>query len=46
LISGRSSRGSRRLSHEFIIDDQIGVRCKDCNVVDLEIRHVLPHCPP
>lgn len=28
--------------HEFIIDEQIGVRCKHCHVVDLEIRHVLP----
>jgi len=28
--------------HEFIIDEQIGVRCKHCNVVDLEIRHVFP----
>ncbi|WVZ74408.1 hypothetical protein U9M48_022591 [Paspalum notatum var. saurae] len=28
--------------HEFIIDEQIGVRCKHCNVVDLEIRHVMP----
>ncbi|KXG31163.2 SNF2 domain-containing protein CLASSY 3 [Sorghum bicolor] len=28
--------------HEFIIDEQIGVRCKHCNVVDIEIRHVLP----
>ncbi|GJM86310.1 hypothetical protein PR202_ga02159 [Eleusine coracana subsp. coracana] len=28
--------------HEFIIDEQIGVRCKHCNVVDLEIRYVLP----
>ncbi|PUZ76826.1 hypothetical protein GQ55_1G321200 [Panicum hallii var. hallii] len=28
--------------HEFIIDEQIGVWCKHCHVVDLEIRHVLP----
>ncbi|CAN6279385.1 unnamed protein product [Urochloa humidicola] len=28
--------------HEFIIDEQIGVRCKHCHVVDLEIRHILP----
>ncbi|TVU29012.1 hypothetical protein EJB05_20554 [Eragrostis curvula] len=28
--------------HEFIIDDQVGVRCKHCNVVELEIRYVLP----
>ena len=28
--------------HEFIIDEQIGVWCKHCHAVDLEIRHVLP----
>ncbi|KAL6634845.1 hypothetical protein ACP70R_027516 [Stipagrostis hirtigluma subsp. patula] len=28
--------------HDFIIDEQVGVRCKHCNVVDLEIRYVLP----
>ncbi|RLN08566.1 hypothetical protein C2845_PM11G10990 [Panicum miliaceum] len=28
--------------HEFIIDEQIGVWCKHCHIVDLEIRHVLP----
>nr|CAB3450534.1 unnamed protein product [Digitaria exilis] len=28
--------------HEFIIDEQVGVRCKHCHIVDLEIRHVLP----
>ncbi|XP_062217783.1 SNF2 domain-containing protein CLASSY 3-like [Phragmites australis] len=29
-------------NHDFIIDEQIGVRCKHCHVVDLEIRYVLP----
>lgn len=28
--------------HELIIDEQIGLRCKHCNFVDLEIRFVLP----
>ncbi|KAL6614819.1 hypothetical protein ACP70R_037089 [Stipagrostis hirtigluma subsp. patula] len=28
--------------HDFIIDEQVGVCCKHCNVVDLEIRYVLP----
>ncbi|CAL5056838.1 unnamed protein product [Urochloa decumbens] len=32
----------RNGKHEFIIDEQVGVRCKHCHVVDLEIRHVLP----
>ncbi|KAM3410280.1 hypothetical protein ACQJBY_002469 [Aegilops geniculata] len=31
-----------RGKHEFIIDDQIGVRCKYCSLVNLEIRFVLP----
>ncbi|XP_062224434.1 SNF2 domain-containing protein CLASSY 4-like [Phragmites australis] len=28
--------------HDFTIDEQIGVWCKHCNVVDLEVRYVLP----
>ncbi|KAM0922008.1 hypothetical protein ACQ4PT_006478 [Festuca glaucescens] len=31
-----------RGKHEFIIDDQIGIRCKYCSLVNLEIRFVLP----
>ncbi|XP_072987329.1 SNF2 domain-containing protein CLASSY 3-like [Typha latifolia] len=28
--------------HEFILDEQIGIKCKFCSFVSLEIRHVLP----
>ncbi|KAL6911910.1 hypothetical protein ACP4OV_000715 [Aristida adscensionis] len=28
--------------HDFIIDEQVGVRCRHCNIVELEIRYVLP----
>uniref|UniRef100_A0A0D9WG60 Helicase C-terminal domain-containing protein n=1 Tax=Leersia perrieri TaxID=77586 RepID=A0A0D9WG60_9ORYZ len=31
-----------RGKHEFIIDDQIGIRCKYCSLVNLEIRFILP----
>uniref|UniRef100_J3M6U6 Uncharacterized protein n=1 Tax=Oryza brachyantha TaxID=4533 RepID=J3M6U6_ORYBR len=31
-----------RGKHEFIIDEQIGIRCKYCSLVNLEIRFILP----
>lgn len=31
-----------RRKHEFIIDDQIGIRCKYCTLVNLEIRFMFP----
>ncbi|KAL6843067.1 hypothetical protein ACP4OV_027141 [Aristida adscensionis] len=31
-----------RGKHEFIIDDRIGIRCKYCSLVNLEIRFMLP----
>ncbi|CAN6342148.1 unnamed protein product [Urochloa humidicola] len=31
-----------RGKHEFIIDDQIGIRCKYCSLVNLEIRFMFP----
>ncbi|KAL6620197.1 hypothetical protein ACP70R_035336 [Stipagrostis hirtigluma subsp. patula] len=31
-----------RGKHEFIIDDQIGIRCKYCSLVNLEIKFMLP----
>uniref|UniRef100_A0ACD5U301 Uncharacterized protein n=1 Tax=Avena sativa TaxID=4498 RepID=A0ACD5U301_AVESA len=37
-----SSTPCSRGKHEFILDDQIGIRCKYCSLVNLEIRYVLP----
>ncbi|CAD6272228.1 unnamed protein product [Miscanthus lutarioriparius] len=31
-----------RGKHEFIIDDQIGIRCKYCSLVNLEIKFMFP----
>ncbi|KAL5203334.1 hypothetical protein ABZP36_014286 [Zizania latifolia] len=31
-----------RGKHEFIIDEQIGIRCKYCSLVNLEIKFILP----
>ncbi|KAL5232476.1 hypothetical protein ABZP36_031252 [Zizania latifolia] len=31
-----------RGKHEFIIDEQVGIRCKYCSLVNLEIKFILP----
>lgn len=31
-----------RGKHEFVIDDQIGIRCKYCSLVNLEIKFMFP----
>uniref|UniRef100_A0A0D9VIY5 Helicase C-terminal domain-containing protein n=1 Tax=Leersia perrieri TaxID=77586 RepID=A0A0D9VIY5_9ORYZ len=41
-IPGDKATLCSRGKHELIIDDQIGLRCKHCHFVDLEIRYVLP----
>lgn len=28
--------------HQCILDEEIGIRCKFCSFVDLEIKHILP----
>ncbi|KAL5206990.1 hypothetical protein ABZP36_031425 [Zizania latifolia] len=41
-ISADKATSCRQGEHELFIDEQIGVRCKHCHFVDVEIRYVLP----
>ena len=40
ILDGKLCYGGKK--HYWIQDDEIGIKCKYCSIVKLEIRHVMP----